>query len=344
MSHTNTGWMIGHFEPLHRGHVRLIQHAVGLVDKLHIVILEHPSPKPEYEVTLQDKARWMQRAFNMFDFIEIHTYAMPNLDPDQPDAQAKLQRLRMDLGISDKAKLISDETHTWRLHLPSDRFIALPRHQEFDTDKIHHDPVHHWLDIHPTARREYTKTIAVVGGESSGKTTLVYKLANYFLADYVLEQGRHYVDYALGGSELALQFSDYHRISQDHAKAVDLALEDPTAPVTIIDTDFVTTQAFCMTYEGQRDPMTAAYIDNMRFHHTLLLSNNTVWVDDGLRTLGNEDSRSRFQNLLKQLYQEHQIPVCEISDHSYQTRYQRAVDYITQHIYQPPGENRVQTA
>ena len=41
MTHTHTGWMIGHFEPLHQGHVRIIQHAIGLVEQLHIVILGH---------------------------------------------------------------------------------------------------------------------------------------------------------------------------------------------------------------------------------------------------------------------------------------------------------------
>lgn len=117
------------------------------------------------------------------------------------------------------------------------------------------------------------------------------------------------------------------------SKAVDAALEDPTAPVTIIDTDFITTQAFCQTYEGCRDPMTTAYIENMRFDHTILLSNNTVWVDDGLRTLGDQQARNNFQNLLKQLYKEHNIPVYEITESSYQERYRLAVQYITDHIY-----------
>lgn len=336
--HTTTGWIIGHFEPLHRGHVRLIQHAVGLVEKLHIVILEHPNPKKDYEVSLEDKARWMQRAFNQFDFIDIHTYPIANIDPEHPEAQEQLHHLREALGISDKAKLISDETHTWRHHLSARRFIALPRHEDYDTDSIHHDPVHHWLDIHPTARREYTKTVAIVGGESSGKTTLVYKLANYFLADYVLEQGRHYVDYALGGNQLALQFSDYQRISQDHAKAVDAALEDPKAPVTIIDTDFVTTQAFCETYEDHRNPMTAAFIDNLRFDHTLLLSNNTVWIDDGMRVLGDVGSRKTFHELLAKIYREHGIAVHEIGEPSYQERYRLAVQYIHDHIYRHPDK------
>lgn len=327
------GYLIGHFEPLHRGHVRLIQHAVGLVDKLHIVILRHPQPNPAYPVSLEDKARWLQRAFNNFDFISIHTYAIDNINPEQAEANAQLQVLRRSLGIPEDAIFISDESHSWTSLLAANQFIALPLHQEYDSEAIHQRPVHYWQHIHPTARREYSKTIAVVGGESSGKTTLVYKLANYFLADYVLEQGRHYVDYALGGSELALQYSDYARISQDHAKAIDLALETPKAPVTIIDTDFITTQAFCQSYEGQRDAITTAYSLHMRFDHTLLLANNTKWVDDGLRSLGTENARRQFQELLKQLYQEHEIPYYEISAAGYQERYRLAVDYIQKHIY-----------
>lgn len=330
-----TGWIIGHFEPLHQGHIRLIQHAIGLVEHLHIVILEHPNPNPHYRVTLEDKARWLQKAFYDFDFIHLHTHPIINIDPDSPDAQSRLQHLRIACGISEKAKLISDESHPWSRHIPENRFIALPRHDAFDTDAIHQDPVHHWLLIHPTARRDYTRTIAVVGGESSGKTILVKKLANYFLADYVLEQGRLYVDYDLGGSELALQYSDFQRVAIDHAKAINLALEYPKAPVSIIDTDFVTTQAFCLTYEKKRDPLVDAFIREMRFHHTLLLANNTVWVDDGMRSLGTEQARKAFQNCLKNLYHEADINCYEINERSYQARYEQAVKYINTHIYHP---------
>lgn len=330
----STGWLIGHFEPLHRGHVRLIQHAVGLVDKLHIVILQHPNPNPAYPVSLEDKARWLQKAFNPFNFIQIHTHAISNLDPQQPQAAEQLASLRQALGIDSQAKFISDEHHLWGKILPADSFIALPHHQAFDSEAIHQNPVQHWLDIHPTARREYSKTIAIVGGESSGKTTLVYKLANYYLADYVLEQGRLYVDYALGGSELALQYSDYRRIAQDHAQAIEAARQAPKAPLIIIDTDFITTQAFCQTYEGKRDPLTAAYIDQIRFDHTLLLANNTAWVNDGLRSLGSQDARQKFQALLKQLYQEHHIAYHEISASDYQSRYCQAVKYLNHSIYQ----------
>lgn len=333
MTHTHTGWMIGHFEPLHQGHVRIIQHAIGLVEQLHIVILEHPDPNPDYPVTLADKVRWMQRAFNYFPFIHIHSHPTANINPEKEDAQLILQTIRSACGISDKARLISDESHAWSYHLPAERLIALPLHNEYDSNAIHRDPVRYWPLIHPTARRDYTRTIAVVGGESSGKTTLVHKLANYFLADYVLEQGRLYVDYDLGGSELALQFSDYQRIAIDHAKAINQAMEAPKAPVMIVDTDFVTTQAFCLTYENRRDPVVDTFIDQIRFDHTLLLANNTVWVDDGLRSLGNEKAREAFQNTLHSIFREYAIPIHEIRERSYQARYEQAVQYIEKHIY-----------
>lgn len=35
------------------------------------------------------------------------------------------------------------------------------------------------------------------------------------------------------------------------------------------------------------------------FDVTILLNNNTKWVDDGLRSLGNHKQRQRFQLLLK---------------------------------------------
>ena len=275
----------------------------------------------------------MQRAFNYFPFIQIHSHPSPNPDPNQEGAEIILQTIKNACGIPEPARLISDESHSWRHHVPADRLIALPLHQDYNSEAIHNDPVRYWPLIHPTARRDYTRSVAVVGGESSGKTTLVHKLANYFLTDYVLEQGRHYVDYDLGGSELALQFTDYQRIAIDHAKAINLALETPKAPVMIVDTDFVSTQAFCLAYENRRDPTVDNFIDQMRFDHTLLLANNTVWIDDGLRSLGNDKAREAFQNTLKNFYREYHIPVHDIEENSYQARYERAVDYIERHIY-----------
>ncbi|MDO4642990.1 MAG: multifunctional transcriptional regulator/nicotinamide-nucleotide adenylyltransferase/ribosylnicotinamide kinase NadR [Cardiobacteriaceae bacterium] len=337
MTQAITGWMIGHFEPLHQGHIRLIQHAVGIVEQLHIVILKHPAPNPHFPVTLADKARWLQTVFGPLPFIHIHTQDIANPDASQPDAATVLQNIRLACAIDESAKFISDESQAWRSHLNPEHYIALTYHQEYDSEHIHSNPIRYWPDIHRVARRDYTRSVVIAGGESSGKTTLIYKLANHFMADYCLEQGRLYVDYALGGSELALQYSDYARIGIDHAQAADAATERGSAPVTLIDTDFVTTQAFCETYEGRRDPIIATLAREKRFHHTLLLANNTLWVDDGMRSLGSEEKRTAFQKCLKGLYHEYAIPYHEITHRTYQERYRAAVTYIQQHIYGESG-------
>lgn len=328
-THPATGWIMGYFEPLHQGHIRLIQHAMGIVEYLHVIILEHSKPNPRYPVTRADKARWLQKVFQPFPFVQIHTYTGKIPHPEGE----RLNHIRRSCAVPEYAKLIADESNPWLAQLQPEQYIALRYHDQYPGDAIRAYPARYWHHIHPIARRNYTRTVAIVGGESSGKTTLVHKLANHFTAGYALEQGRLYVDYALGGSELALQYSDYQRISIDHAKAIFQATDEALAPVTLIDTDFITTQAFCLTYEGRSDPVVASFAQRIRFDHTILLANNTVWIDDGMRSLGSKQARSAFQNTLRALYKENGIIYHEIDSSSYEERYKQAVAYIERHIY-----------
>ncbi|WP_268992939.1 multifunctional transcriptional regulator/nicotinamide-nucleotide adenylyltransferase/ribosylnicotinamide kinase NadR [Psychrobacter sp. I-STPA10] len=349
--HTNLasiGIMIGHFEPFHLGQMRSILHASGQVKTLHIIITPHPAPNPNYPVTLQDKARWLQLACAELPFIEIHTsdeIMLPVHDRfdtahiDVHKSNAKLKHLISGLGLSEteQAQLFVAENHPLaqasqytELYLP---IATTPRQAEFNSFDIAQNPVAHWDKIHPEARSNYTKTVAIVGGESSGKTTLVHKLANYYGASFALEMGRLYVGTDLGGSEVGLQYSDYAPITLDHAEAVRVAKYRAPAPVTFVDTDFVTTQAFCEEYEGRTHPFVSACIDEFRFDHTLFLANNTPWVDDGMRSLGSIDARERFEARLSDIFARHQIQPHRISSPNYDERYQKAITYINQHIY-----------
>lgn len=57
------------------------------------------------------------------------------------------------------------------------------------------------------------------------------------------------------------------------------------------------------------------------FDVTILLNNNTKWVDDGMRSLGSQQQRQRFQQLLKKLLEKYNIPYIEIESPSYLERY-----------------------
>lgn len=342
----DTGLMIGHFEPLHLGQMRSILDAAGQAKTLHIVITVHPSPHPDFTITLQDKARWLQMACADLPFIQIHTtdkVELPlhdNFDDvtiDVPASNAKLQRLIEALSLPTDTVLFVADNHPLANSNVQEQLamtvLTTPLLPEFDSYAIARDPIAHWTAIHPQARSEYTKTIAIVGGESSGKTTLVHKLANYYGATFALEMGRLYVATDLGGREIGLQYSDYGPIALNHAQAIREAAATATAPVTIIDTDFVTTQAFCEEYEGRTHPFVAACIDEFRLDHTIMLDNNTPWVDDGMRSLGTPDARGRFEQRLLDIFARHEIQPYMIDAPDYDERYKQALVIIDKLIY-----------
>jgi HTH-type transcriptional repressor of NAD biosynthesis genes len=342
----DTGLIIGHFEPLHLGQMRSILDAAGQAKTLHIVITTHPTPHPNFTITLQDKARWLQMACAELPFIHIHTsneISLPlhesfdGVSIDMAASNTKLKRLREALSLPIDTVLFVADNHPLAQSGTSEQLlmtvVTTPLQTDFDSYAIAANPVAHWAAIHPQARGDYTKTVAIVGGESSGKTTLVHKLANYYGASFVLEMGRLYVGTDLGGSEIGLQYSDYAPIALNHAQAIREAAAKATAPVTIIDTDFVTTQAFCEEYEGRSNPFVGACIDEFRLDHTIMLDNNVPWVADGMRSLGNPDARGRFEQRLLDIFDHHNIQPHLIDKPDYDARYQQALIFINQHIY-----------
>ena len=346
----DVGIIIGHFEPLHLGHVRTILHASGQVKDLYIFITAHPAPNPNFSIDLKDKARWMTMAFADLPFVHIEILpdlVTPSYEDNYQDLSvnevnavlADLQQRYPKLSASsDAAEVVTpvvfmDETHPfvdYDLHLP---VVTTPRQHGFDSRKIHNNPALYWSAIHPQARGDYTKTVALVGGESSGKTTLLHKLANYYGASYGLEMGRLFVQTDLGGTELGMQYDDYPLMATDHEQAIRAAKRFAPAPITLVDTDFVTTQAFCEEYEGRTHPFLTACIDEFRLDYTLMLANNTPWVADGMRSLGSESQRERFENRLKQIFARHHIAPLFIDSPNYHQRFLDAIALIDAHVF-----------
>lgn len=336
-----TGLLIGYFEPLHLGHLMDINAAAGQTDMLHVVVLPKNDTNQKFCPTLQDKAKAVQVACRFFGFIKVHTsqslgiqgaytYDEPNKDHQFNDTVNQIiQKLQLN-----RSKIFCQSACLPKVQ--GFDVVPLPAHR-FDSSAIYNDPITHFGCIAPHARQDYTQTVCIVGGESSGKTTLVHKLANHFGASYALEMGRLYVINELGGTEIGLQYSDYPLIAAQHYQAVVDAKASATSPITLIDTDFVTTQAFCKTYEGRPHPLLDGFIDSVRLDYTLMLSANVAWVADGMRSLGLDTKRAAFENTLLTLYQKHHIRPYLIDDKDYHQRYQTAVNFINTQVLNPQG-------
>lgn len=193
--------------------------------------------------------------------------------------------------------------------------------------QIRENPFRYWEYIPTEVKPFFVRTVAILGGESSGKSTLVNKLANIFNTTSAWEYGRDYVFSHLGGDEMALQYSDYDKIALGQAQYIDFAVKYANK-VALIDTDFVTTQAFCKKYEGREHPFVQALIDEYRFDLVILLENNTPWVADGLRSLGSSVDRKAFQTLLVEMLQENNINFVHVQEPDYDGRFLRCVELV----------------
>lgn len=342
------GVMVGYFQPLHMGHMQAMMVAAGQVERLTVVVLPHPAPNLQFCINQKDKARWLTMALAQLPFVHVmlaDDVDLPVFDGERArfdDAQrAAMARLAQQ--VKAEHHLAADATLAWCMdaadgqtlgrQMPDGWQVLTTPHTDFDSAAIHANPAQYWAAIHPEARASYTKTVAIVGGESSGKTTLLYKLVNHYGASYALEMGRVFVETDLGGTELAMQYTDYPLMATDHAQAIRAACRHAPAPVTLIDTDFVTTQAFCEEYEGRAHPFLAACIDTFRLDYTVMLANNTPWVADGMRSLGTLDARQRFAARLVDIYARHGIVPVHISDADYQARFLAAVRLIDTMVF-----------
>ena len=341
--HQRVGVIFGKFYPVHTGHINMIYEAFSKVDLLHVVVCTDTErdlklfqeSKMKRMPTNQDRLRWMQQIFKYQQkqiFIHhLNEEGIPSY-PNGWEAWAERVKALFEQKNIHPTMVFSSEVQDkapYEKYLDLEVVLVDPARERFNVSatKIRNNPFQYWRFIPKEVRPFFVKTIAILGGESSGKSVLVSKLANVFNTTSAWEYGREFVFEQLGGDEQAMQYSDYPQMALGHQRYVDYAMKH-AHKVAFIDTDYITTQAFCIQYEGKAHPFLDSMIREYPFDVTILLSNNTKWVDDGLRSLGSQKQRQRFQALLKKLLEKHHVPYIEIESPSYLDRYNQVKSVI----------------
>lgn len=339
------GVLFGKFYPVHTGHINMIYEAFSEADELHVIVcsdsqrdlkLFHDS-KMKKMPTVEDRLRWMQQIFKYHKkHIFIHHLVEDGIDsyPNGWEDWAKrVKALFKSKNINPTIVFSSEvqDKEPYEKYLNLEVNLVDPQRKFFNISatKIRNNPFQYWKFIPKEVRPFFAKTIAILGGESSGKSVLVDKLATVFNTTSAWEYGREYVFEQLGGDEQAMQYSDYPIIALGHRRYIDYAVRH-AHKISFIDTDFITTQAFCIQYEGKAHPFLDSIIKEYPFDITILLSNNTAWVDDGLRSLGDPKAREKFQVLLKRLLNKYKVNYIEIDSPSYLERYDVAKKIVSQ--------------
>ncbi|CDL83355.1 multifunctional transcriptional regulator/nicotinamide-nucleotide adenylyltransferase/ribosylnicotinamide kinase NadR [Xenorhabdus szentirmaii] len=342
MKKKTVGVVFGKFYPLHTGHIYLIQRASSQVDELHVILCYDEIRDRELFInssmsqqpTVSDRLRWLLQTFKYQKNIHIHAFDEHGTEP-YPNGWTSWSQgvtafmAKKNINPQYIYSSESQDVPRYKEHFDIETILIDPQRSfmNISGSQIRQAPFRYWEYIPTEVKPFFVRTIAILGGESSGKSTLVNKLANMFNTTSAWEYGREYVFSHLGGNEMALQYSDYDKIALGHAQYIDFSVKYANK-VAFIDTDFVTTQAFCKRYEGKEHPFVQAMIDEYRFDLVILLENNTPWVADGLRSLGNERERKEFQQLLKSMLKKNNIDYVSVNSPDYDQRFLHCVELV----------------
>ncbi|OTA18305.1 trifunctional nicotinamide-nucleotide adenylyltransferase/transcriptional regulator NadR [Xenorhabdus vietnamensis] len=344
MEKKTIGVVFGKFYPLHTGHIYLIQRASSQVDELHVVLCydevrDHElfmNSSMSQQPTVSDRLRWLLQTFKYQKNIHIHAFDEQGMEPYPNGWESWSKGVKSFLaakGVNPEYIYSSElqDVPLYKEYFGIETVLIDPQRSfmNISGSQIRQAPFRYWEYIPTEVKPFFVRTVAILGGESSGKSTLVNKLANMFNTTSAWEYGREYVFSHLGGDEMALQYSDYDKIALGHAQYIDFSVKYANK-VAFIDTDFVTTQAFCKRYEGKEHPFVQAMIDEYRFDLVIFLENNTPWIADGLRSLGSDRDRKEFQHLLESLLKKNNIEYVCVNSPDYDQRFLRCVELVQQ--------------
>ena len=326
----------GAFDPLHNGHVNCIKKASELCENLYVVLSYSRSRD---HVPMEMRYRWLiqtTRHMQNVKVILLEDTASSKEDYDQ-DAYWEAGR---DHVLSQIGSLV-DVVFCGSDYSGSNRYEALYHCKvvyfdraeiEISSSEIRENPFRHWDMLPEYVRPYYIKKIAFVGGESTGKSTIVERLAKTYGTNYLEEVGREVCDYA--GTEDSMIADDFYEILLNH-KAKELRLEKQSRKLLFVDTEAITTlwfSGFLLTSEEEKTKIKAlaeSIISINNFDLVFFMEPTVPFVQDGTRNEKIAADRVRYSEQIKALLREYGVKfIC--LDGGYDERFERAKQIINE--------------
>ena len=184
-----------------------------------------------------------------------------------------------------------------------------------------------WKYLPKAVKRDYAIKVAILGTESTGKTTLTKRLARHFNASYVLEAGREFI-----ANSNTFDFEDLELVAREHSRRIEETIEGEH-PLIIIDTDIHITLSYSEFVFNRPLPVEEAIYRTNKAHLYLYLNPDVDFIQDGSRL--SEKDRNLLDASHRKVLWRHSIPYVEIAG-NYEERFRMAVKSI-QNILEQKG-------
>ena len=327
----------GAFDPLHVGHLNCMIQAASLCEELYIVL---SYSRKRDRIPMEYRYRWIYNSLKHIGNIHIIRLEDSEESKEDYDSQDAWEKGR-DFVLCEIGKPIdvvfcgSDYKGTNRYeelyHCPVRYFER--NEMSVSSTKIMSAPLKHWDWIPVIARPYFVKKVLLIGGESTGKSTLAQNLALYYNTNFLPEIGRDVCDYAGGIEDLMIE-EDFHEILIRH-KGKELEAVKSSNRLLFVDTDALITKFF--SHFLLTDPESLKRNDNLadaiaainRFDLILFLEPTVAFVQDGTRNERLLEDREGFSNQIKRIFDECGLRYCCIGG-DYHQRFVKAKELISE--------------
>lgn len=320
----------GAFNPLHLGHLECIIKAAGVCEELYIVISYREN---DTDIPLKVKIRWIYQLTKHIG--NVHIIPLPDKLTNKEDYIEELwtedcRKVKESIGKPIDVVFCGgdyDENSFWNKCYEESEFVVFPRNEYNSTD-IRKDIFGHWDWMPQVVRSYFTRKVLLIGGESSGKSTLTVNLANYFNTVYLEEVGRDLSE--LSGTDVYMLSEDFTRILLEH-KAKEMRLIDQSNKVFFEDTDCLITRFFMGFLEDENIEKNERLVEAIAalnsYDLILYLEPDVEWVQDGDRSEVIAADRKKYGDMIKELYTKYGFNYVTISG-DYNSRFDQAVKYV----------------